>query len=130
LGNGQAKLEQFTVDAGSTPERIGVTHSADQVDGVWGDGFPAGFARTAFPSPEEPKPGAMPLKDRAGLNQAQPTLPSAPGLRKPSPNDPVQRRQAWSLGAPAQHEQLVSQGQDLQNQVSAGFQPGNGQVKH
>jgi hypothetical protein len=68
LGNGQAKLKEFTVDAGSTPERIGATHLADQVDGVWGDGFPAGFAGTAFPSPEEPKPRAMPLKDRAGLN--------------------------------------------------------------
>ena len=72
----------------------------------------------------------MPLKDRAGLNQAQPGLPSAPGLRKPGPKNPVQRRQAWSFGAPAQHEQLVSQGQDLQEQVPARFQPGNGQVKH
>jgi hypothetical protein len=130
LGNGQAKLKQFTVNAGSTPERIGATHLADQVDGVWGDGFSAGIASTAFPSPEEPKPRAMPLKDRARLNQAQPTLPSAPSLRKPSPNEPVQRRQACSLGAPAQHEQLVSQGQNLQEQVPAGFQPGNGQVKH
>ena len=58
------------MDAGSTPERIGATHLVDQVDGVWGDGFPAGFVRTAFPSPEEPKSRAMPLKDRAGLNQA------------------------------------------------------------
>src|ERR1035437_3445587 len=71
----------------------------------------------------------MPLDDRAGLNQAQPALPSAPGLRKAAPNDPVQRCQAWSLEAPAQHEQLVSQGQHLQEQAPAGFQSGNGQVK-
>jgi hypothetical protein len=70
LGNGQAKLKEFTVDAGSPPERIGATHLADQADGVWGDGLPAGFVRTAFPSPEEPKARAMPLKDGAGLNQA------------------------------------------------------------
>jgi hypothetical protein len=43
--------------------------------------------------------------------------------------DPVQRRQAWSFGTTAQHEQLVSQGQNLQEQVPAGFQPGNRQVK-
>ena len=49
LGNGQAKLKEFTVDAGSPPERIGATHLADQADGVWGDGLPAGFVRTAFP---------------------------------------------------------------------------------
>src|ERR1017187_5204765 len=71
----------------------------------------------------------MSRKDGAGLNQAPPTFPSAPGLRKPSPKDPVQRRQAWSFGTTAQHEQLVSQGQNLQEQVPAGFQPGNGQVK-
>ena len=118
------------MNARSTPERIGATHLADQVDGAWGDGFPAGIASTTFPSPEEPKARAMPLKDGAGLNQAQPTFPSAPGLRKPSPKDPVQRRQAWSFGTTAQHEQLVSQGQNLQEQVPAGFQPGNGQVKH
>ena len=76
LGNGRAKVKEFTVDAGSTPERISATHLADQVDGVWGDGFPAGFVRTAFPSPEEAKPRSMPLKDRGGSNQAQPTLPS------------------------------------------------------
>ena len=102
------------MDAGSTSDQIVATHLADQVDAVWGDGFLVAFARTAFPSPEEPKPRAMPLEDCAGLNQAQPTLLSAPGLRKPGPQDPVQRRQAWALGAPAQHEQLVSQGQDLQ----------------
>ena len=118
------------MNARSTPERIGATHLADQVDGAWGDGFPAGIASTTFPSPEEPKARAMPLKDRAGLNQAQPTLPSAPGLRKPSPKDPVQRCQAWSLGVPAQYEQLVLQGQHLQEQAPAGFEPGKSQVKH
>ena len=71
----------------------------------------------------------MPLKDGAGLNQAQSTFPSTPVLRKPSLKDPVQRRQAWSFGTTAQHEQLVSQGQNLQEQVPAGFQPGNRQVK-
>ena len=114
------------MDAGSTPERIGATHLADQADGVRGYGFPAGIASTTFPSPEEPKARAMPLKDGAGLNQAQPTVPSTPGLRKPGPQDPVQRRQAWGLGFPAQHEQLVSQGQNLQEQAPTGFQPGNG----
>ena len=68
LGDGQAKLEQFAADSWSTPERIGTTHLADQVDGVWSEGFPAGFARTALPSPEESKSLSMPLKYRAGLN--------------------------------------------------------------
>ena len=32
--NGQAKLKEFTVDAGRTPGRIGATHLANPVDGV------------------------------------------------------------------------------------------------
>jgi hypothetical protein len=32
--NGQAKLKEFTVDAGRTPGRIGAIHLANQEDGV------------------------------------------------------------------------------------------------
>jgi hypothetical protein len=130
LREGDPELEQLAVNPGSAPQWIGVVDVPDQGDEVWGNGFPAGFASTAFPSPEESKPCAMPLKDRAGLNQEQPGLPSSPGPGKPSPKNTVQRRQARSSGAPALHEQLVSQGQDFQEQVPTRFQPGNGQVKH
>lgn len=71
LGNGQAKLKQFSVDEWGTPKWIGATRLANQAEEIWGYGFPARFAGTAFLSPEEPEPRAMPLKDRAGLNQAQ-----------------------------------------------------------
>ena len=69
LGNGQTQLEQFPVNSGSTPERIGAAHLADEADGVRGHGFPAGLARMAAPSPEESKPRSMPLKNGAGLNE-------------------------------------------------------------
>jgi hypothetical protein len=80
LREGDAELEQLAVNPGSAPQRIGVVHVPDQGDEVWGNGFPASFARTAFPSPEESKPCAMPLKDGAGFNQDQPGLPFSPGL--------------------------------------------------
>jgi hypothetical protein len=107
LREGDTELEQLAVNPGSTPQRIGAVHVPDQGDEVRGNGFPAGFARTAFPSPAESKPRSMPREDRAGLNQAQPGFPSFPGLRKPSPKGTVQRCQAWSFGARAQDEQLV-----------------------
>ena len=113
LSEGDTEREQLAVDPRSTPQRIGVVPVPDQGDEVWGNGFPAGFARTAIPSPEGSKPCAMPLKDGAGLNQDQPGLPFSPGLGKPSPKNTVQRRQTRSFGVPAQHEQLVSQGQDF-----------------
>ena len=113
LGDGDPELEQLAVNPGSAPQRIGVIHVPNQSDEVWANGFPAGLARTAFPSPEDSKPRSMPSDDRAGLNQAQPGFPSAPGMREPSPKGPVQRRQAWSLGVPAQDEQLVPESQVL-----------------
>jgi hypothetical protein len=83
---------EFAVNPGSAPQQIGVVHVPDQGDDVWGNGFPAGFARTAFPSPEQSKPGPMPLDDRARLNQAQPGFPSVPGMREPGPEGTIQWR--------------------------------------
>jgi hypothetical protein len=73
-------FEQLAVNPGSAPQRIGPAHVPDQGDEVWGNSFPACFTRTAFPSPEQSKPRSMPMDERAGLNQAQPSFPSIPGM--------------------------------------------------
>ena len=129
LGDGQAKFEQFTVDSGSAPERIGATHFADQADRVRGDGFPTDSAGAAFPSPEESKSRSMPLDDGAGLSQAKPSLPSVPGLRKPCPKGTVYRRQAWAIGATVEDQKLVVQSEILEEQVSAGLKPGKNKTE-
>ena len=91
LGDSEPKLEQFAVDPGSAPQRIGVAHLPDQVDGVLADCLAPGFTRSAFPTPEEPEPGAVPLNDSARLNEAEADLPIRPGLREPTPEGAVQR---------------------------------------
>lgn len=78
--------------------------------------------RTAFPSPEESKPGAMPSDDGAGLSQGEADFPTIPDLSEPRPQDPVDGSQPWPVGTPAQNQQLVAQSQVLQEQVAAGFQ--------
>ena len=71
----------------------------------------------------------MPLDDGAGLNQAKPSLPSLPGLRKPGPKGTVQRRQAWAIGAAIEDQKLVVQSEILEEQVSAGLKPGKNKTK-
>lgn len=124
LGNDQAQFEEFPVDSGSTPKRIGATHLPDQADDVRGDGFPTEAAGMACPSPEESKSGSMPSNDAAGLDQAKPGFPSVPSLRKPGPKGTVQRRQASAMGAAVEDQKLVSQSEILEEQVSPGLQSG------
>jgi hypothetical protein len=50
-------------------------------------------------------------------------------LREPRPQGPVDGSQPWSVGTPAQNQQLVSQRQILQEQVAAGFHSGQDQTQ-
>ncbi len=99
LGDLWAKLEQFAVDPGSAPQRIGVVHLLDQLDGAWANSFATPFARSAFPAPEEPEPGTVPLNDRARRNELEPALPIGPRPREPCPEDAIQRGEAWACVA-------------------------------
>jgi len=130
LGDGQAKLEQFAADSWSTPERIGTTHLADQVDGVWSEGFPAGFARTALSIARrvEIPLDAIEVPCWVELGAAGSSIrPRRAKAKLKGPGPAASGVVAWSS---AQREQLVSQGQDLQEQGPARFKPGNGHVKH
>ena len=117
LGDGDAELEQLAVNPGSAPQRIGAAHLPDQVDGIWADCLAPRFTRSAFPTPEEPEPGAMPLNDSARLNEAESDLPIRPGLREPSPEGAVQRGQARAFVATAEDQDLVPQSEVLKKQI-------------
>ena len=107
LSNGDTELEQLAVDPRSTPQRIGLVHLPDQDNDVRANGSPAGFARTTLPPPKEAKTRSMPLDDGVRLKDPKRHLPSVPSVREPDPERPVQRRQAGSLAATVQDEQLV-----------------------
>jgi hypothetical protein len=128
LRKGDTKLEQLAVNSGSTSQQIGAIHFPNQSDDGWGDGFSTRFTRTAFPSPEGSKSGAMPSDDGAGLNEAEPEVPIIPDLGKPRPQSPVDESEPRSVGIPAQDQQLVAQSQVLEKQVAARFQSGHDQT--
>jgi hypothetical protein len=66
----ETQFKQLAVDPGSTPQRIGLAQVANEPNGVWANGVAAGFAGTAFPSPEEPKALPTPADDGIGLREA------------------------------------------------------------
>ena len=129
LRDGNTELEQLAVNSGRTPQRIGAVHLPNQSDDGWRNGFPASFARPAFPAPEESKPGAMPSDDGAGLNQAEPDFPPTPGMGEPGPQGSVHRPQPWLVGISDQHQELVTEGQILEKQISTRFQSSYGQTE-
>jgi hypothetical protein len=104
LRDGDTELEQLTVNPGSPLQRIGVVHLPNQGDGGRNDGFSAGFARAAFPSPEKSEPRAMPSGDGAGLNQEQSRFLSTPGMGEPHPQGSIHGSQPWAVGTSAQDQ--------------------------
>ena len=58
------------MDPGSTPERVGEAHVADQLADFDRHFWPAA-AKPRLPSPEQAKPGSMPADDRLRLDDHQ-----------------------------------------------------------
>ncbi len=62
LTNFDAELEEFTMDAGSAPQRVGEAHGADQL-ADFERHLRAAAAMSRLPSPEQAKTGTMPPDD-------------------------------------------------------------------
>ncbi len=82
LGDFEAELPEFGVNARGTPSRIRASHLADETSDF---GANAGPATSGFPSPEEPKGPMVPLDDGLGLNDDQASPPAAPSVEDESP---------------------------------------------
>src|SRR5262245_34598337 len=65
-----AELEEFAMDPGRAPERIGEAYIPDQLADFEGHFWPA-YSRARLPSPEQAKPGPMPADDRLRLDDHQ-----------------------------------------------------------
>ena len=129
LSEGDPELEQLAVNPGSAPQRIGATHLADQIDGVRGDRRSADSARPASPPPEEAETCSLPSDDGVRLEDPERPFPSIPSVGEPDPEGAVRGPQARSVGAAAQDEQLVAQGQVFQEQVPTRFQRRGGEAE-
>jgi len=71
LSEADPELEQLAMNPGSTPQRIGVTHLADQIDGVRGDRRSADSARPASPPPEDAETCSMPSDEGVRLEDSE-----------------------------------------------------------
>jgi hypothetical protein len=68
LANIDAQLEEFPVDARSTPQWVFSAHPADQFSNLDRKAWTTGLAMAHFPGPEKPESFPMPADDGLGLN--------------------------------------------------------------
>src|SRR3954447_2632838 len=110
----RCRLEELSMNAGSTPERVGYTHLADQPTNLDGQLRPAGCSRSRFPAPEGAKAGAMPADNRLGSHNGN-RLENARGKSvKQYENEAIEPAEGRALGCvPAQYVQLLTKRNDL-----------------
>ena len=66
-GDLEAKLEQFTVNAGRAPQRVLLAHSSDQITQL-AINLRSSCPLSRFPAPVAPEPRPMPPQDRCRLH--------------------------------------------------------------
>ncbi len=113
LSHIDAELEEFAMDPGSAPERVGEAHVADQLADFQRD-FWSADSRARLPSPEQAKPGPMPANDRLRFDDHQGVLNAG--------CDPIQARKNEAIKIvqdnpfrrfSAQHIELMAQRHNL-----------------
>jgi hypothetical protein len=105
------KLEQLTVDARRTPERIGQAHVADQFAS-----FTAYWPspRPGPPTPVEPKALAMPLDHGGRLHQHHQVEAPRPHSIEPDPHQPIDGAQLHAAALlPMQDRHLLTKRDEL-----------------
>src|SRR3954453_15672199 len=104
-----AELEELSMNAGSTPERVGYTHLADQPTNLDGQLRPAGCSRSRFPAPEGAKGGAMPAANRLGAANGNRLRNSRCKSVKQYENEAIEPAEGRALGcAPTEYIQLLA----------------------
>jgi hypothetical protein len=88
LPHRDSNLQQFSVNAGSSPARVGEAHFPDQIPNFWRY-TRSSFKMATLPIPIQSKPLAMPGDDRLRLDKEQCRAPIVPQSRKPDPQDTV-----------------------------------------
>jgi hypothetical protein len=130
FSNFDTQLEQFTMDVGSTPERILAAHPPDQIADLTANRRTAGFTPPNSPRPEQAKPLAMPGDDGLGSDDGQRGAPVTPDSREDDPQQTIGGRQLRPLPDGAFKDiDLVAEGEVLQFHCGSGAEgrPKNGE---
>jgi hypothetical protein len=113
LGNGDADLEQLTMDLGCAPERILKTHSADKVAHLFSDPRSA-TERTRLPPPVSGKARSVPTHNRLGPDEGYGIKDARKATIEPNEQGavgPAQIQSTWC--ALSKHVQLMTQNQNF-----------------
>lgn len=86
----EAEFQELAMDLRRSPFRILVGQSPHQTTDLLGDLRPT-TARARAPAPVEPKTGAMPADNGAGLDYHQDFGPARPAPAQQGPKQPIQR---------------------------------------
>jgi hypothetical protein len=115
LGDVEAKLEQFTVDARCTPQGVGCGHLVNQVlEVVVQARAAADLSRSSGPIPREPAP--MPADNRGRAQDHQGRRPAWPQPTQCNPEPAIGSPHRRLRPAPLIHPQLLTQRQVLEDE--------------
>ncbi len=98
------------MNPGSTPQRIGLRHPANQISDLGGDRWPATFV-SALPGPVVLEALPVPPDYGLGLDDDEAFSPSIPGPSQPEPEDAVLGFQPWAFGPSVEDDELLAQSQ-------------------
>ena len=98
------------MNPGSTPQRVGLRHPANQISDLGGDRWPATFV-SALPSPVVLEALPVPPDYGRGLDDDEAFSPSIPGPSQPEPEDAVFGFQPWAFGPSVEDDELLAQSQ-------------------
>ena len=115
LGNGNAKLHQLAVHAGSPPERLArlMLRISSRNSGAT-PGRPG--PRRPLPCPIASEAGAVPPDDRLGFHDDEDPIPISPDSAQEHPETAVHIREPWPFRRTMEHGELLSKGEILKCQ--------------
>ena len=118
LGHVDAELQEFAMDSGRTPERIGGGHFSDEgadlgVDRRAAPGGPAGE-----PGPVLAEAAPLPTQDGVGGHDDERRPPPGPDPGEPDPEEAIRPAQPGPGHRSLVHGELVAQGEVLQGELA------------
>ena len=123
LGDFESQFQELTVDPGSSPGRVFLSHRPDQIAKLSSDLGSAGVA-TRKQAPVAAETGAMPADDGLRFHDHQHARPFRPETSKAQPEETIAKPQLGSRVLTLEDADLLPQGDELQSQVMSGAEEG------
>ena len=124
MRNVEAQLEKLTVDPGSSPDRVGERHLADEFPEFTADRRASWSPVPRFPGPEEAEPPAVPADNGLRAKETERITPSRPPAGEPDPEETVHRSEPRPLGTMPKERQLLAQRKVFKGEIPARPQGG------